>query len=186
MATTTTRLMTVRELLAIPREDYRGYRYELIRGELTKTMSAGFAHGAQTVNIIGSLWTHVRQHDMGRVVTAETTFLLETDPDHARIPDIGFVRQERVSSLDEMTGAFHGAPDLAVEVISPTDRLTRVRAKTQDWLDHGTLMVIVVNPRNRTVQAHTADGVIELTEADTLDGGDVVPGWRMPVADIFS
>ena len=85
-----------------------------------------------------------------------------------------------------MTGAFHGAPDLAVEVISPTDRLTRVMDKTQDWLEHGSRMVIVVNPRNRTVQVYTSDGVIELTEADTLGGGDVVPGWTMPVADIFS
>ena len=67
---------------------------------------------------------------------------------------------------------------MAVEVVSPTDRLTRVADKVQDWLEHGTLMVIVVNPRNRTAQVHTPDGVIELTETDTLDGGDVVPGWR--------
>ena len=185
MAMTTTKLMTVEELLAIPREDYRGYRCELIRGELTKTMSAGFAHGAQAVNIIVNLGAYVARHSLGRVVTAETTFLLETAPDHARIPDVGFVRQERVSSLDEMTGAFRGAPDIAVEVISPTDRLTRVADKVQDWLEHGTRMVVVVNPRNRTVQVHTPDGVVELTEADALDGGDVVPGWSMPVADIF-
>lgn len=73
---TTAKLMTVKELLDIAREDYRGYRYELIRGELTKTMSAGFARGAQAVNIIGSLWQHVSRHNSGRVVTAETTFLL--------------------------------------------------------------------------------------------------------------
>ena len=185
MATTKTNLMTVDELLAIPREDYRGYRYELIRGELTKSMSAGFAHGVQAVNIIIDLGAHVVRHNLGRVVTAEATFLLETDPDHARIPDVGFVRQERIGSLDEMTGAFHGAPDLAVEVISPTDRLTRVRDKVGDWLSHGTLMVIVVNPRSRTVQVHTLAGMLELAETDTLDGGDVVPGWSMLVADIF-
>ena len=75
---------------------------------------------------------------------------------------------------------------MVVEVISPTDRLTRVASKVQDWLEHGTRMVIVVNPRNHTVQVHTSDGVTELAEADTLDGGDVLPGWSMPVADIFS
>ena len=123
---------------------------------------------------------------MGRIVTAETTFLLATDPDHARIPDVGFVRQERTAPFGETPGAFRGAPDMAIEVISPTDRLTRVRDKVADWIEHGTRMVVVVNPRNRMVQLHTPDGVIELTEADTLDGGDVVPGWRMPVADIFS
>ena len=89
--------------------------------------------------------------------------------------------------LQEMCqGLFRARPTLAVEVISPTDRLTRVADKVQDWLEHGTRMVVVVNPRNRTVQVRTTDGVIELTEADTLDGGDVVPGWSMPVADIFS
>ena len=183
MATTApiTKLMTAEDLLAMPDD---GYRYELIMGELTKTMSAGFAHSAQAVNIIGSLWTHVGQRNLGRVI-GEATFLLETDPDHARIPDGGFVRQERVGSLDEMTGAFHGAPDMAFEVISPTDRLTQVADKVQDWLDHGTRMVVVVNPRNRTVQVHTSDGVVNLTEADMLDGGDVVPDWTMAVADIF-
>ena len=184
--TTTTKLMTVEELLAIPREDYRGWHYELLHGELTKTMSAGFDHGTQASNINGSLWTYLRRHNLGRVVSSDTTFLLATNPDHARMPDVGFVRHERLAPFGETPGAFPGAPDLAVEVISPTDRLTRVADKVQDWLEHGTRMVVVVNPRNRTVQVHTSDGVIELTEADALDGGDVVPGWSMAVADIFS
>ena len=107
------------------------------------------------------------------------------------IPDVGFVSQERIGSLDAAERPFvffPGAPDLVVEVISPNDRLTRdVHGQGgKNGLPHGTLMVIVVNPRNRTVQVYTSDGVIELTEADTLGGGDVVPGWTMPVADIFS
>ena len=187
MATTGTNLMTVEELLAIPREDYRGYRYELIRGELTKTkMFAGIAHGAYAIRIAASLLIHADEHNLGLVVGAEAAFRLATNPDHARIPDVGFISQERVRPLDEMTGALDGAPDLAVEVISPTDRLTRVRDKVSDWLSHGTLMVIVVNPRNKTVQVHTSDSVTEFAEADTLDGGDVLPGWSMSVADIFS
>ena len=184
---TTTKLMTVEELLAIPREDYRGYRYELIRGELAKTkMFAGIAHGAYAIRIASNLLVHADARNLGLVVGGEAAFRLATNPDHARIPDVGFIRQERVRPLDEMTGALDGPPDLAVEVISPTDRLTRVADKVQDWLEHGTRMVVVVNPRNRTVQVHTPDGVIELTDADTLDGGDVVPGWTMAVADIFS
>ena len=187
MVITATKLMTVEELLAIPREDYRGYRYELIRGELAKTkMFAGIAHGAYAIRIASNLLVHADARNLGLVVGAEAAFRLATNPDHARIPDVGFIRQERVKPLDEMTGALDGPPDLAVEVISPTDRLTRVADKVQDWLEHGTRMVVVVNPRNRTVQAHTPDGVIELTEADTLEGGDVVPWWSMPVADIFS
>ena len=187
MATIGAKPMTVEELLAIPREDYRGYRYELIRGELTKTkMFAGISHGAYAIRIAASLLIHADEHNLGLVVGAEAAFRLATNPDHARIPDVGFIRQERVRPLDEMTGALDGAPDLAVEVISPTDRLTRVADKVEDWLEHGTRMVIVVNPRNRTVRVHTSDGMIELAEADTLDGGDVVPGWNMAVAGIFS
>ena len=176
---------TVEDLLAIPRDDRRGYHYELIRGELTKTVPAGFAHSAYAINIAIRLGTYTERHELGRVVGADSTFLLATDPDHARMPDVGFVRRERVSSLAAMTGAFHGAPDLAVEVISPNDRLTQVADKAQDWLEHGTSMVVVVNPRNRTVQVHTIEGITSLTQADTLDGGEVVPGWSMPVADIF-
>ena len=93
---------------------------------------------------------------------------------------------ERVEAVGDGDGFFPGEPDLVVEVISPSDRLTEVADKVAEWLAAGTRMVVVVNPRNRTVQAHTREGVTELTEADTLDGGDVVPGWQMPVADIFA
>ena len=130
---TTTDLMTVEELLAIPREDYRGYRYELIRGELTKTrMFAGIAHGAYAIRIAANLLVHADAHNLGLVVGAEATFRLATNPDHARIPDVGFIRQERVRPLDEMTGALDGPPDLAVEVISPT--VADARGGQGDWL----------------------------------------------------
>ena len=69
---------------------------------------------------------------------------------------------------------FSGAPDLVVEVISPNDRYTDVDDKVEEWLEAGAEIVIVVNPRNRTVQIHSSAGVVTLTEADTLDGGDAV------------
>ena len=118
---------------------------------------------------------------------AETGFLLSRDPDHVRAPDVAFVRRERVEAVGYTHGFFPGAPDLAVEVISPSDRYTEVDEKVAEWLAAGTSMVVVVNPRNRTVRVHrpTTDSVL-LTEEDTLDGGDVVPGWEMPVADIFA
>ena len=78
------------------------------------------------------------------------------------------------------------APTLAVDYISPDDRYTEVNEKVADWLAAGTRMVVVVNPRNQTVNVHTPEGAITLTIDDTLDGGDVVSGWQMPVADIFA
>ncbi len=182
--TLTERLMTVDDLLNATAD---GYRYELIRGELVKRMSAGFEHGTCSGNITISMGAYAQAHGLGRILVAEPTFLLATDPDHARIPDVAFVSAERLHLIEDRARAFPAAPDLAVEVISPTDRLTQVREKVADWLAHGVRMVIVVNPRNRAVEVHRPQrDVVTLTEADTIDGGDVVPGWRMRVADVFA
>ena len=147
---------------------------------------AAHTHGRQSSRIDRRLGTYAEVNNFGETYVAESGFILARDPDHVRVPDVGYVRRDRVDAVGESPGYFPGPPDLAVEVVSANDRLTEVAAKVTEWLDAGTLMVIVVNPRNRTVQVYTSDGVIELTEADSLDGGDVVPGWSMPVADIFS
>lgn len=180
---TKAKLMTAEELLAMPDD---GFRYELVRGELVKMAPAGRTHGKRGNRVNVSLSLHVYENNLGETYLAETGFHLETDPDHVLAPDASFVRQERVDAVEDGDGFFPGPPDLAVEVISPSDRLTEVADKVAEWLAAGTRMVVVVNPRNRTVQAHTPEGVTELTEADTLDGGDVVPGWELPVADIFA
>ena len=183
MAMTTTKLMTAEELLAMPDD---GYRYELVRGALIKMAPASFFHGVYGGNIAASLAPYVIRNSLGKVCITDPGFLLWTDPDQVRVPDFAFVSKERIKAAGDNYVYFPGAPDLVVEVISPNDRLTEVAEKVAEWLAAGTRMVVVVNPHNRTAQAHTPDGVTELTEADTLDGGDVVPGWRLPVADIFA
>ena len=185
MATITTRRMTTaEELMTIPDD---GYRYELVRGELRQMPLAGGEHGRIAADIVGSLVTHVKANNLGKVYTAEPGFWIERDPDHVRAPDVAFVRRERVESIGRTTGYWPEAPDLAVEVISPNDRYTEVDEKVADWLAVGTRMVVVVNPRNRSVKAHRSPtDAVTLTIEDTLDGGDVVPGWQMPIADIFA
>ncbi len=180
---TRAKLMTAKELLAMPDD---GFRYELVRGELVKMAPAGRVHGKRGNRVNVSLSLYVYENNLGETYLAETGFHLETDPDHVLAPDGAFVSREREEATPEAGGFFPGPPDLAVEVVSPSDRLTEVAEKVAEWLAAGTRMVVVVNPRNCTVQAHTPEGVTEFTEADTLDGGDVVPGWRLPVADIFS
>ena len=180
---TKAKLMTAEELLEMPDD---GFRYELVRGELVKMAPAGRIHGKRGNRVNYSLSAHVYENNLGETYLAETGFHLETDPDHVLAPDIAFVSREREEATPDVDGFFPGPPDLAVEVVSPSDRLTEVTDKVAEWLAAGTRMVVVVNPRNHTVQSHTLDGVTELTEADTLDGGDVVPGWRLPVADIFA
>ena len=182
MATTTTNLMTAEELLDMPDD---GYRYELVRGELRKMAPPGLYHGVNGSRIVETLLPHVRQNGLGEVPIPSPGFILSRDPDHVREPDVSFIRQERMDEVDYTRRYFPGAPDLAVEVISPNDRYADVDEKVADWLDTGVRMVIVVNERNHTVKVYTPAGMATLSESDMLDGMDVVPGWRMPVADIF-
>ena len=182
MAAIKTKFMTAEELLKMPDD---GYRYELVRGVLKKMAPVGHTGGSYEANAIGELRAFVKANRLGTTYSSSTGFLLERDPDHVRMPDAAFVRRERVEEVAEVQGFFPGAPDFVAEVISPSDRLTDVCDKVEEWLNAGTLMVAVVNPRNRTVSVHTPDAVITLNEDDTLDGGDVIPGWRLPVADLF-
>ncbi len=180
---TTTRPVTAEDLLEMPDD---GFRYELVRGELRKMPPAGHVHGRYASFIGGYLMMHVRANRLGRTYGAETGFLLASDPDHVRAPDAAFVRRERAEAAGDAPGFFPGAPDLAIEVVSPGDRYTEVDEKVADWLDAGTLAVVVVNPRRRTVNVHRSPtDVTALSESDTLDVSDVVPGWRMPVKEIF-
>ena len=178
---TATRPMTADDLLLMPED---GYRYELVRGELRKMSPAGHVHGRYGSYIHISMGSHVVANDLGETYTSDTGFQLA--PDHVRAPDASFVSHERVDAIPDTPGYFPGPPDVAVEVISPSDRYADVEEKVADYLDAGTLAVVVVNPRNRTVRIHRPSGdAALLTESDTLAVDDVIPGWRMPVRDIF-
>lgn len=176
--------MTADELLRLPETHCR---HELIRGELVSMAPAGFGHGAVALNIAGPLWHYVESRGLGVVLAAETGFKLESDPDTVRAPDVSFVRRDRVPEGKLRAAFFPGAPDLAVEVLSPDDRARDVEQKVAHWLSAGTLAVWVVNPRNRTVAIHQPKtSVRTLSVDDTLEGGIVVPGFRLPIADIFT
>jgi Uma2 family endonuclease len=177
-------LITANELLRMPDD---GFRYELVQGALRRMSSAGFRYGRLIMNIAASLDHHVRAQRLGVVCAAETGFLLATDPDTVRAADVAFIRQERLDLAAEPEGYWPGAPDLVVEVVSLNDLSTEVDAKVTDWLDAGTRMVVVVNPRTRSVTVYRSRAqIVVLREQDTLDGSDVVPGWTLPVATLFA
>jgi Uma2 family endonuclease len=181
--TTTQQLMTAEDLLRMPDD---GFRYELVKGELKKMAPAGHWHGRIAINMTTPLAQHVRAQNLGAVYAAETGFKLASDPDVVRAPDIAFIRRERVDEVGNVEGYWPGAPDLAVEVISPSDTYTEVQEKVFDWLEAGTRMVIVVMPRRRAVAVYRSlTDIVMLTEKDALDGGDVIPGWTLPVRDLF-
>jgi Uma2 family endonuclease len=103
-----------------------------------------------------------------------------------RAPDVAFVSRQRLEAVGEIEGYWPGAPDVAVEVISPSDRYTDVEDKVVEWLEAGSRMVIVVNPRQRAATVyHARTDVVRLTEEDTLEGGEVVPGWQLPIREVF-
>jgi Uma2 family endonuclease len=180
---TTTQLMTAEDLLRTPDD---GFRYELVRGELRKMAAAGHRHGRIAINMTTPLDQFVRGQNLGIVYAAETGFRLASDPDTVRAPDVAFVRRERVEAVGDTEGYWPGAPDLAVEVVSPSDTYAEVEEKILAWIDAGTRMVIVVNPRKRSVTVYRSrSDIVVLSENDVLDAGDVVPGWTMPVRHVF-
>ena len=177
---TTTHLMTAEELMNL---DDDSHRHELIKGELLTMPPPGFPHGTVTMNLSTLLNNHVRANNLG-MLSAEMGFKLESDPDTVLAPDISFIARHRVGICSE--GYPHGAPDLAIEVRSPSDRKAEVERKTALWLDLGAKSVWNVNPRKRTVEVVRVDGERKLFhETDELVD-DTVPGFRVAVSEIFA
>jgi Uma2 family endonuclease len=142
---TTRSITTADELLLSPDLG----RCELVRGRLMMT-PAGFRHGRVAASLTAALEAFVSQGVLGVVTATETGFLIEREPDTVRAPDVAFLRSQRLPA-EEPVGFFPGAPDLAVEVLSPDDRASEVNAKVAQWLEAGCDAVWVVDPQNQTV-----------------------------------
>jgi Uma2 family endonuclease len=160
-------------------------RCELVRGELVMISPAGSEHGWIVTNVTVPLAIFVKQRCLGRVFGAETGFRIGHDPDTVRAPDVAFVTAVRIGAK-LTSGFFPGAPDLAVEVLSPDDRAGEVLAKVQDWLDAGCRAVWVVDPRTHTVTVYRSlSEIVVLGTSEILSGGDLLPEFRLPVSEIF-
>ncbi len=174
--------MTADELLRL---DLPNKRTELVQGMLVVREPAGFRHGEVAVRLTKALVNFVDAGHLGTVVAAETGFKLAADPDTVRAPDVAFVRRDRLPD-PPLAGYAPFAPDLAVEVVSPDDRPGEVLAKVADWLSAGCRLVWVVDPGRRLARVYRADGSeSDLTDRDTLDGEDVLPGFSCPLTDII-
>lgn len=180
---TTTQPMTVAEL---EQNGAPEGRWELVDGELVEVSPAG-GIASKVALWIGHLLTgHVIPRGLGEVFGADGGFVLFPGQQTVRVPDIAFVRTERLPPEDEQVGFLRLAPDLVVEVISPTDRRTEIEAKIQMYLEAGVRLIWLVDPRARTVAVYAPDQVVQILHGeDQLDGGAVVPGFTMSVTALF-
>ena len=171
------------ELFRMPDD---GQRHELVRGELRTMTPAGSSHGNVGMRLGWSLVTHVEGAEQGEVFNADTGFRLASEPDTVRAPDVAFVSRERIGAGRLPEGYWPGAPDLAAEGVSPNDSFRMVQEKVFEWLDAGTRMVLVIEPKKRTVTVYRSrERLRVLGPDDVIDGEDVVPGWRCPVRQLF-
>lgn len=172
--------MTAEELIDLPDD---GHRYELVKGVVLTMSPPGEEQGKVSATIIFLLKSFVQPKKLGTVY-GETGFKLETDPDTVLAPDAAFIGSERAGTASR--GYRFGAPDLAVEVISPSERKSKVDQKTVQWLSHGTRAVWLIRPQSRTVEVVLANGKRTVfTEKDELVDDVIIPGFRVPVAEIF-
>ena len=168
--------MTLEEFLA---HDVEGYEY--VNGELIPMPPPSREHGEISVNVIHYLYSHIYEQKLGRLYTAETTFQVG---ERTAKPDVAFVSTARLTG--DKTKGFSIPPDLAIEVVSPSDVQSRIVEKALAYLEAGTRLVWVLEPVAKTVTIYRSETDIEiLTHEDTLTGEEVVPGFSCPVAHLF-
>lgn len=170
------RLLTAEELFAFPSDA----RFELVRGELRPMAPpAGPEHGFYTVDLTIEVGSFVRQHSLGRCFAAETGFIVARNPDTVLAPDFAFVAADRLV-WPPPPGFLAVVPDLVLETRSPNDRPGEVAQKVTDWLAAGVKVVWELNVKARVLTVHqSGKEPVKLTAADTLDGGDVLPGFSL-------
>ena len=159
-------------------------RSELVRGIMAVREPPGYRHGQVAARLATTLMNYADDRGLGEVLAAETGFKLFSDPDTVRAPDVAFVSRERLPDpVPEGFATF--APDLVVEVLSPSDPPGEVLAKVADWLSAGSALVWVVDPVHQRARVYRAEGSVALVTRDgALDGEDVLPGFTCPLATL--
>jgi Uma2 family endonuclease len=163
-------------------------RRELVDGEVVEMTPVGGVHGRVSGIVYRALAEHVDTHGGGEVLVGDVGFVLAlpADPERVRAPDVAFVRAERLPEGRLPQGFLRGAPDLAVEVLSPSDNPLDVQQKIRDYLEAGARLVWVITPQAKTVTVYRPDGSARLLrDAEHLDGEDLLSGFALPLPRIF-
>ena len=177
-------LLTAEDFWQLPND---GQKHELVAGELTHMPPSGFLHGTVAGSFARLLGEHVAKYNLGAISVAEAGYRLRQDPDTVRAPDVAFVSKDRILARGKPEKFWEGAPDLAVEVVSPNDRFDDVVEKVQEYLLAGAHLVWVALPRTKVVMVYRANGEGKLIREDKeLSGENVLSGFVCLVRNIFA
>lgn len=176
-------LLTADELAALPDDDFQ---YELDGGDLILMAPAGEEHGRVEGDLYGLLYTQIKKLKLGRLYPSDTGFLLSEDPDTVRSPDIAFVRQERLPLRTRRnSGYILGAPDLAIEIRSPSQSPADLQRKVEQYLAAGASAVWVLRPGRKQAAIHEAGKPVRTVGKDGFLEAAALPGVRIPLAEVL-
>jgi Uma2 family endonuclease len=166
--------------------DLHDVRSELVQGEVVRMSPAGGEHGVVAMRIGSRLLVYVEAHDLGVVCAAETGFLVDRNPDTIRAPDVAFVSKERMGDGRPPKKFWSFAPDLAVEVVSPSETAESIQERVREWFAAGTRAVWLLYPSLSAVHVYRSPTDVHiLQKGDILSGEDVLPGFTCAVGDLF-
>jgi Uma2 family endonuclease len=177
------KIWTEAEFMALNRD---GHRYEIVNGELIDMGNSGAKHGYIAVILSAALFNCVSTRKLGAIFDSSTAFKMKSG--NKRSPDISFMAKERLQGLDDLPDGFlEGAPDLAVEILSPSNTVEEIHNKLVEYFENGSRLVWVIHPKEEYVlvyrSAQEPDRLLKST--DSLDGEEIVSGFSLPIADLF-
>jgi Uma2 family endonuclease len=175
------RVITDEELLQLPKD---GNKYEVVDGELVVSPGAGYRHEDIVAELVTRLRSYATAKGLGKVLPSSLLYVLPSG--NRRGPDVSFIAAERTAALSPATIFPKFAPDLAVEVLSPSDSPRRVQDKVGEYLEAGVRLVWVIDPENRRAVIYRALSSVDHIEQDgELDGEDVLPGFGCRLTDLL-
>ena len=179
-----TKLYTVEDLLEMEDD---GCRHELIRGELITKSPAARPHGKLLIELARHVGNYLADRPIGEAYTGDTGYILSRDPDVLLAPDLSVIRLERLPDDPPETGFEDLVPDLVAEVLSPSERMGQVNYTVWEYLGAGVKLVWLVDPSQRNVAIHAPDQLMQVIGIDdTLDGGEVLPEFRLLLMELFT
>ncbi|MEG4283886.1 Uma2 family endonuclease [Microcoleus sp. A006_D1] len=177
------KIWTDAEFMALNRD---GHRYEIVNGELIDMGNSGAKHGYVCSILMILLGGYVHIQKLGAMFDSSTAFKMKSG--NKRSPDVSFMAKQRLQGLDELPdGYLEGAPDLAVEILSPSNTVEEIHNKLVEYFENGARLVWVIHPKEQYVlvyrSAQSPDRLLK--SADSLDGEDIVPDFTLAVAELF-